>query len=145
MGSGLPGTRGPHESYPDRKQGAAVGVYRGTVDGQYVPYIMPQEHGLKADVRWATLADKAGYGLRVEGRPLLYVGVSHYTAADLAAARHTWELRRRGEIVLCLDDLHSGLGNGSCGPGVLAPYQVAPRPCRYSLWLRPLGPAERHA
>ena len=132
--------RGPHESYPDRKLGAAVGVYHGTVDAQYVPYVMPQEHGLKTDVRWAALTDDASYGLRVEGAPLLYVGVSHYTAADLAAARHTWELQRREEVVLSLDHQHSGLGNGSCGPGVLPAYQVEPQPYCYRLWLRPLRP-----
>ena len=43
--------RGPHEAYPDRKVGARVGLYRGRVDDQYVPYIFPQENGNKADVR----------------------------------------------------------------------------------------------
>ncbi|MBD3244057.1 MAG: DUF4981 domain-containing protein, partial [Chitinivibrionales bacterium] len=37
--------RGPHESYWDRKCGAAVGRYRSTVDEQFVPYILPQENG----------------------------------------------------------------------------------------------------
>ena len=35
--------RGPWENYTDRKASAMVGRYRGTVSGQYVPYIMPQE------------------------------------------------------------------------------------------------------
>jgi beta-galactosidase/beta-glucuronidase len=132
--------RGQHESYADRKLGAAIGLYRGTVDEQYVPYIMPQEHGNKADVRWAALADDAGAGLLVVGMPLLNVSAHHYTAADLAAARHTYELRRREEVVLNLDHVHSGLGNGSCGPGVLPQYQVAAKPYAYRLRLRPLPP-----
>ncbi|MGD9100574.1 MAG: glycoside hydrolase family 2 TIM barrel-domain containing protein, partial [Anaerolineae bacterium] len=37
--------RGPHESYADRKLGQEVGVFGGTVDEQYVPYIVPQENG----------------------------------------------------------------------------------------------------
>ncbi len=45
--------RGPQESYIDRKAGVPVGLYQGTVDEQYVPYIMPQENGNKTDVRWA--------------------------------------------------------------------------------------------
>ena len=40
---------GPHETYSDRKRGAALGRYEGTVDDQYVPYILPQEHGNKTD------------------------------------------------------------------------------------------------
>ena len=51
--------RGPHESYVDRKAGAAVGLYSGTVDEQYVPYVMPQENGNKTDVRWLSLENEA--------------------------------------------------------------------------------------
>ena len=47
--------RGPHECYPDRQRGAALGRYRSTVTEQYVPYVMPQEHGLHTDVRWMEL------------------------------------------------------------------------------------------
>src|SRR5262249_53930136 len=36
---------GPWESYPDRLASTVVGRFRGTVAGQYVPYILPQEHG----------------------------------------------------------------------------------------------------
>ncbi|NLD72493.1 MAG: DUF4981 domain-containing protein, partial [Chloroflexi bacterium] len=34
--------RGPEETYADRKTSALVGLYRGTVDEQYVPYVRPQ-------------------------------------------------------------------------------------------------------
>ena len=44
--------RGPWENYTDRKASAMVGLYQSTVSEQYVPYIMPQEHGHKTDVRW---------------------------------------------------------------------------------------------
>jgi beta-galactosidase len=37
--------RGPHESYWDRKSGAALGRHRGSVDDQHVPYVVPQENG----------------------------------------------------------------------------------------------------
>ena len=33
--------RGPHENYVDRKESARVGVYSGTVQEQYVPYVLP--------------------------------------------------------------------------------------------------------
>jgi len=55
--------RGPHETHADRKEGAQVGVYRGTVDEQYEPYIVPQENGNKTDVRWVSLTDDRGMGL----------------------------------------------------------------------------------
>ncbi len=50
MQMGIPGEfntitwygRGPHESYWDRKTGAAVGIYSGSVEEQIHPYIRPQ-------------------------------------------------------------------------------------------------------
>jgi beta-galactosidase len=131
--------RGPHETYSDRKLGAKVGVYNGTVDEQYVPYIMPQENGNKTDVRWAALTDDRGLGLLIVGMPLLNVSAHHFTPHDLTEARHTYELERRDDITLNLDYAQSGLGNGSCGPGVLPGYLLEPGEYRYSLRLRPLS------
>jgi hypothetical protein len=138
--------RGPHETYADRKLGAEVGVYSGTVDEQYVPYITPQENGNKTDVRWVALTSESGVGLLVVGMPgehegsrLFNVSAHHFTTEDLAQARHTYELRRREDITLNLDDAQSGLGNASCGPGVLPHYLLEPREVRFSLRLRPFS------
>ena len=59
--------RGPWENYADRKTSAIVGLYQSIVADEYVPYIMPQEHGHKSDVRWLALSDVRGQGLRVAG------------------------------------------------------------------------------
>jgi beta-galactosidase len=117
--------RGPWENYSDRKRSADMGVWSGTVSGQPVPYVKPQETGNKEDVRWLTLTDTNGAGLRVaaEGRPMAMSAI-HFTAADLAGVRHNYELKPRPEAVLSLDARQSGLGNSSCGPGVLEPYAV---------------------
>jgi beta-galactosidase len=130
---------GRHDTYADRKMGAWVDVYRSTVDDQYVAYIKPQEHGNKADVRWAALTDENGVGLLVVGMPLLNVSAQRYTAHDLAAARHTHELHRHDEIILNLDYAQSGLGSESCGPGVLPAYRLERQTYRYRLRLRPLA------
>jgi len=140
--------RGPHETYSDRKEGAKMGIYSGTVDDQYVPYITPQENGNKTDVRWAALSDEAGNGLLVVGggadvaSPWLNVSAHHLTAEDLTRARHTFELKRREEITLNLDYAQSGLGGASCGPGTLPQYLVEPREVRFSLRLRPFSPQD---
>ena len=140
--------RGPHETYIDRKQGAKVGVHSGTVDEQYVPYIVPQENGNKTDVRWAALTDERGLGLLVVAgaadvdQPWLNVSVHHYSAQDLTQATHTHKLERRDEVTLNLDYAQSGLGNASCGPGVLPQYKLEPREVRFSLRLKPFSTAE---
>ena len=95
-----------------------------------MPYGRPQENGGKCDVRWACLTDEAGNGLRFSGDRPLHFGVMRYTAADLAAAGHLHELRPRDQIYCTFDCLMSGLGNESCGPGVLPAYQIAPAPQR---------------
>jgi hypothetical protein len=131
--------RGPHETYVDRKTGARVGVYAGTVDGQYVSYIVPQDNGNKTDVRWISLTNEDGTGLLAVGRPFLEVSAHHFRAQDLAQARHTYELERRKEITLNLDYRQSGLGGASCGPGTLPQYLIRPEEIRFSLRLRPFS------
>jgi beta-galactosidase len=130
--------RGPFENYSDRKQAADMGAWSSTVTEQFVSYVRPQENGNKEDVRWLALADERDHGLQVvsEGNPIS-VSALRFTAADLAAVKHNYELKPRPEIVLSLDAKNSGLGNSSCGPGVLERYAVPPQ--SYRLHLR-FGP-----
>ncbi|MBN1875415.1 MAG: DUF4981 domain-containing protein [Anaerolineae bacterium] len=131
--------RGPHETYVDRKEGAAIGVYSGSVDEQYVPYIVPEENGNKTDVRWAALTNSDGVGLLVVGKPVLEVSAHHYTTKDLTQAKHTHELHYCQDITLNLDYAQSGLGSASCGPGRLEKYQLKPEEVRYRLRLCPFS------
>jgi beta-galactosidase len=89
-----------------------VDVYHSTVSDQYVPYIMPQEHGHKTDVRWLRLTDQAGHGLHVMADEGFEFNVLHYTDEDLATAQHTSELTPRPEVILRLDHGMRGLGTG---------------------------------
>jgi beta-galactosidase/beta-glucuronidase len=130
--------RGPHENYPDRKTGAALGRYCGSVEDQFVPYGRPQENGNKCDVRWAVLAGDDGYGLRLTAPQPMHFGVQRYTAADLAKAAHLHELRPRPHIYCTCDYVVAGLGNESCGPGVLPAYRVAPVEQSFVLRLHPM-------
>ena len=129
--------RGPHENYIDRKESADMGIWSGTVDEQYVPYPRPQETGARVDVDWLSLTDKDGTGLLVVAEPSMAASALHYTAGDLDAAEHTYELRRRDEVILSLDAKHSGLGSGSCGPGVLPKYEIPPERCSLRLCILP--------
>ncbi|MFD2083347.1 beta-galactosidase [Actinopolymorpha cephalotaxi] len=116
--------RGPHESYVDRKAGTAVGRWSGTVDEQYVPYILPQEHGNKTDVRWLALRRADGAGLLVSAPTPVEAGVSHYSAQTLGTARHTVDLVRDEVTYLTVDVRQRGLGGASCGPDTLEVYHV---------------------
>ena len=116
--------RGPHECYPDRQSSAVVAVWDGPPDE--LPYLVPQEFGLRTDCRWFALeAPALGLGLRVEalGRPL-HCSAIHHTEQDLYAAADQTELVRRPELHVHVDVAHRGLGTASCGPDTLPEYLV---------------------
>ncbi len=102
--------RGPQENYWDRNTGARVGVYSGTVDEQFFPYIRPQETGNKTDVRWATLTNEAGTGLGVFGSSLVEINALHYPPGELESKLHPYELERSEDITLRLNHRQMGVG-----------------------------------
>jgi beta-galactosidase len=116
--------RGPYENYPDRKSSAMLGLYHSTVSEQYVPYIMPQEHGHKTDTRWLVLNNADGQGIKFEGFPTLEFNTSHLTDHDLYTAYHTEDLQPHPEIYLNIDAAMRGLGTASCGPDTLDKYRL---------------------
>ena len=131
--------RGPWENYPDRNSGALVGLHRSTVAQQYVPYVFPQETGLKTDVRWLAVTDADGSGLLVTGLPLVYFSALHYTLEDLAAARNYADLKPRVETHLHVDARHMGLGGDNGWTQNVHPeYRLLPGEYRWRYRMRPL-------
>jgi beta-galactosidase len=126
--------RGPHECYRDRSASAPVGRYQSTVTDIYVPYILPQEHGGRCDVRWVALSD-GRTGLAAAGAREFEFTASHFTRDDLFAARHTPDLSPRPETMLYLDHLQRGLGTRSCGPDTLPQYRIKNGKYRFSFVL----------
>jgi len=115
--------RGPWDNYSDRRASAIAGIYESSVADIYVPYVMPQEHGHRTSVRWLELAGR-GLKLRLTGDPTFGCNVSHFTAEDLFAAKHTTDLTARAETIIHLDAAHRGLGTASCGPDTLPQYRL---------------------
>jgi beta-galactosidase len=128
--------RGPWENYVDRQASTIAGEFESTVDDLYVPYILPQEHGHRGDVRRLALTDDEGAGLAVEGRPTFGFTASHFTASDLYRARHTVDLIPRAETILSIDHAQRGLGTASCGPDTSKRYRLLERSYRFAYVLR---------
>lgn len=117
--------RGPQDNYPDRKTSAAVGLWKGPVADQYVHYPRPQDSGNKEEVRRLMLTDRHGKGIRVDAvEDAFSASALHYTAQDLYKEMHDCNLKLRPEVILSLDAAVLGLGNSSCGPGVLKKYAI---------------------
>jgi beta-galactosidase len=111
--------RGPHEAYRDRFTSALVGKYALTVDEMLEDYVRPQDMANRTGIRWFTVANRDGYGMKISSDKLFNFSALHYTPYDLEKANHPFELERRDETILTVDLQHHGLGGGSCGPGAM--------------------------
>lgn len=121
---------GPHETYIDRLRSGIHQIHHSTVTDQYVPYILPQEHGNHTDVNWMALANKQ-VALRVTADKPIEASASHYPHELLTPAFHTYECLPDKDCWLSLDVKQRGVGGASCGPDTLPVYQV--RSGRYIL------------
>jgi beta-galactosidase len=130
--------RGPMETYPDRKTGAKIGVYSGSVDEQYVPYLRPMEYGNKTDVRWAALTDEQGTGLLFVAYPQMNVSVTPFDNLDRAC--YTFQLHRSGTTIVNL--LHAVTGVGDTPNPVLPQYRTFPIADSYTIRLKPFSNKE---
>lgn len=107
--------RGPWENYSDRKTASLIGLYSSSVADQYVPYVRPQENGYKTDVRWLTLTNEKGEGVRIEGLQPLGVSALHNLTEDFDPGvtkkqRHINDINPRNEVILHVDLNQRGLG-----------------------------------
>jgi beta-galactosidase len=116
---------GPGDTYCDRNRAGWVGRFEGTVAGQYVPYVVPQEHGNRTGLRWLSLASGEA-GVRFTPARPCEGSVSHFTPDDLFAATHAHQLTPRPEVLINLDVAQRGLGTASCGPDTLPRYRIGP-------------------
>jgi beta-galactosidase len=137
--------RGPGEAYADTGRAARVGRFVATVEELQTPYLHPQENGNRAGVRWATLTDGQGNGIRVEGEPTFDLTARPWTSEQLDAARHPTDLVPGDLLWVNLDLAQQGIGSASCGPGVLPGYRLEVAPASFTVRLSPApaGPSRR--
>ena len=136
--------RGPWDNYPDRHAAALVDIYKSTVSEQYFHYPRPQDSGNHDDVQWLKITDDKGHGWLIESLPSGGAGVGFsfsalpYSVQQLYNATHDYELKEEDCMWLNLDCAVMGLGNSSCGPGVLTKYAIPQRPHILRLRFTPL-------
>jgi beta-galactosidase len=119
--------RGPAPTYVDRAF-ERIGVYRSTVDREWVEYSRPQENGNKVDVRWLALTDNKGVGLLAVGSPVLSAAARHFSQQDVDASDYWFKLTRKPEVYLNLDGRQMGVGgidSWSLNAYPLPPYRIA--------------------
>ena len=138
--------RGPWDNYPDRHAAALVDIYKSTVSEQYFHYPRPQDSGNHDDVQWLKITDDNGHGWLIEAEASPRGGMEGvfsfsalpYSVHQLYNATHDYELKEEDCVWLNLDCAVMGLGNSSCGPGVLTKYAIPQRPHTLRLRFTPL-------
>lgn len=132
--------RGPHETYWDRKTGGEIAIYESTVDEMVFPYVRPQDTGNRGDVRWMTLTNERGFGVRIVGDMPLSASAWPFTIADVEAATHPYELPRRDFNTVFVDyRLHGVGGDNSWGALTHSQYTLpGDKPYRFSFRIEPL-------
>ena len=111
---------GPYECYCDMHHHARYGMYKSNAQKEYVPYIMPQEHGNHFGARLVDMENS----LKFTSDNDFEFSVSEYTSEELTRATHTNELRKSGNITVRIDYKNSGIGSASCGTTLLKKYEM---------------------
>lgn len=131
---------GPMETYPDRHEAAGIGRWNGKAGDLYTHYPRPQDSGNIESVAEISITDKSGRGLRVTAvGDLISASALPFSVNDIAAVTHDCDLKDSGKIYLSLDAAVLGLGNSSCGPGVLKKYSITPGPHSLNVRFSPVG------
>lgn len=130
--------RGPEASYPDRKTGYRVGIYRDNVDDMYEPYLIPQDYGLRTDNRWVRFTDSEGFGIEFKGiGDYFNFNAYPFTTENLTKAVYQYQLHKSDDITLNLDYATSGVG--CTARGIFDAYRVYPQGFERSFVIRPVG------
>ena len=124
--------RGPHENYIDRESGAAIGIYRTTLNQWTTPYVRPQENSNRGGIRWLRFS-QGTHQLQFSavGEPFC-ASAWPYTISTLEQTTHDFELKMHNNIIVDIDCNQMGVG-GDCSWGlpVLQKYQIKPGKYQY--------------
>lgn len=135
--------RGPKPTYIDRKLGSKIDLYESNVTDFEYRYMRPQESSNRCDVRYFTLTDKEGFGIRVDAyydNPINF-SAYHYTTDGLEKATHINDIPYADITTVNID--HRQLGVGGDLPGqafVREPYTMPKNQKQeYSFVITPIG------
>ena len=129
--------RGPEENYPDRKTGYKVGIWSKIVGDMYEPYLLPQDHALRTDLRYLQLLDAEGHGIQVSMNELFNFNAYQFTTENLTKSQFTYQLQpQKDRYTLNIDYATTGVGC-TC-VYVLDEYRAKPAAYNREVTIRPL-------
>ncbi len=126
---------GPMDTYPDRTSAAMMGTWTQPLSAQYTHEARPQDSGNHGETYWVALSSgskgtKGSSGSKestvsVEAldKPFIFSALP-YSVKQLSTVKHDCDLVEEDYIYINLDCAQMGVGNSSCGPGVLTKYAI---------------------
>ncbi|MDP4223385.1 MAG: glycoside hydrolase family 2 TIM barrel-domain containing protein [Bacteroidota bacterium] len=132
--------RGPMENYADRKRGFDIGVYKSTVKELLTPYEKPMDAGNHEDVRWVSITNPEGKGIKAMGdHTLVQFTALPYSDEEMERTEYRVDLPQSEASVFCLSYKTLGVGSASCGPKPLPQYIIyaSPEQFTYKIQLVP--------
>jgi beta-galactosidase len=129
--------RGPQENYPDRKTGYRIGRYKSTVEEMFVPYLLPEDCGLRTDNQWVRLLNSEGTGLEFYANQVFNFNCYNYTTENLSKSKYTYQLTKSDGLTFNFD--YQTTGVGCTARAVFNKYQTIPQFTRFTSFVKPVG------
>ena len=132
-----------------RRTASFVGRYKDDVKNQYAfNYIRPQESGYKTDVRWLTLTNDKGVGIKIEGsQPICFSAINNL-AEDLDPGltkkqQHPTDIKPRKNVFVNIDLKQRGVGgDNSWGALPHDPYRLLEKKYHYTYVIKLIDQTE---
>lgn len=127
--------QGPMDTYPDRTSAAMMGTWTQPLSAQYTHEARPQDSGNHGETYWVAVNGLSGMSgksgksgntaISVEtlGEPFIFSALP-YSVKQLSTVKHDCDLVEEDYIYINIDCAQMGVGNSSCGPGVLTKYAI---------------------
>lgn len=136
--------RGPWENYWDRNTAALISKYSLNVADQHFLYVRPQENNYRTDIRWQSLINQDGKGLKVSGRPVfcssaLNNAIEDFDDGEKKDQRHITDIVPQDFIEWCIDYKQMGVGgDDSWGAKPWPKYMLLPGEYTYEFVIHPV-------
>lgn len=131
---------GDGENLCDLYAQSIVGVYETTVDEMHEKYIRPQDSGNRTKVRYLTVTDNDGDGIKfVFDDDYFNFNVREFSQKLLQNAAHQEDLHDENTVVVNIDGFTRGTGTASCGPDILSQFEVdGSKGLEFSFYMMPV-------
>src|SRR5690606_32292153 len=101
----------------------------------FVPYLLPQDNGLRTDNRYVKLSNTDGIGIEFSSAEPFNFNSYNYSTENLSKAKYTYELVKSDGVTFNFD--YQTTGVGCTAMGVINKYQIIPQFIQFTSSIKP--------